>query len=57
MRGRGIWGPLKKEIWVLVRALLFWGSGVESPLIFYTKKKEKINTNYIFKSLQMSLIE
>ena len=57
MRGRGIWGPLKKEIWVLVRAPLFWGSGVESPLIFYTKKKEKINTNYIFKSLQMSLIE
>ena len=39
MRGRGIWGPLKKEIWVLVRAPLFWGSGVESPLIFYTKKK------------------
>ena len=34
------------------------GSGVESPLICYTKKKrEKINTNYMLKILQMSLIE
>ena len=44
-------GALKKEIWVLVRAPLFWGSGVELPLIFYTKKKEKKNTNYMIKIL------
>ena len=30
-------GALKKDIWVL-RAPLFWGNYVESPLIFYTKK-------------------
>jgi len=33
-------------------------TGVESPLIFYTKKKLRKNKyNYIFKIHQMSLIE
>ena len=31
---------LKKEIRVPFRAHLFWVSGVESPLIFYTKNKK-----------------
>ena len=36
--------PLKKEIRVPFRAPLFWASGVESPLIVYTKNKK---TKYI----------
>ena len=39
-----IWRALKKEIWVLVRVPLFWGSDMESPLIFYTINKYIQNT-------------
>ena len=50
-------GALKKEIQVL-RAPLFWGNCVESPLIFYTeKKKKKENTITCPKIPRMLLID
>ena len=50
-------GALKKEIWVLVRAPLFWGSGVELLLIFYTKKKRKKKHKLHDQNTSLSLIE
>ena len=43
VRGCKNLGPSQKEIWVPIRTPLFCCNGVESPLIFYTKKKEKKN--------------
>ena len=59
MRDRASWkGCSQKEISVFVGTPHFWGSGVESPFIFYTKKKKKkVNTNYMLKILLLSLIE
>ena len=51
-------GALKKEIWDLVRAPIFWVVVWSHHLFFlYKKRKEKINTSYMFKILRMSLIE
>ena len=54
-------GPLKKRerFWVcLLGNLSFWVSGVESPLIFFTKKnKKKIKYNYTWLNCSISLIE
>ena len=33
----------KKRFWYLLGHLSFWVSDVESPFIFYTKKKKKLN--------------
>ena len=41
VRDQGKFRASQKEIWVLVRDTFLLGSGVESPLIFYTKKKIK----------------
>ena len=49
-------GALKKRFGCFKGTSLL-GSGVESPLNFYTKKEKKNKYNYMFKILQMSLIE
>ena len=46
----------KRDLGTL-RHLSFWVSGVESPLIFLYKKEKENKYNYIFKILQMLLIE
>ena len=46
VRGCKNLGPSQKEIWVPIRTPIFCCNGVESPLIFYTKKKKKRKTKY-----------
>jgi len=51
---------LKKEIWVLFKAPLFWVSGVELPLIylfFIQKNKKKLNKTLHDGIVLFSLIE
>ena len=54
-------GVLSKRNLGAFKGTSLLGSGVESLLIFYTKKKKKRKRkkkyNYMFKILQMSLIE
>ena len=42
MRDRKTWVLSKKRFWYFLGHLSFWVSGVELPLIFYTKNKEKL---------------
>ena len=44
-------GVLSKRDFGAFKGTSLLGSGVESPLIFDTKKKKKFNTKYIFKIL------
>ena len=44
VRDRQNWGASqKRDLVTFLGHLSFWVSGVESPLIFYTKKKKKLN--------------
>ena len=54
-----IWVPLKKKRFLecFLGHLPFWVSGVEAPLIFYTKKKKKTKYNYTRLNCSISLIE
>ena len=42
VRDRKTWVLSKKRFWDFLGHLSFWVSGVELPLIFYTKNKEKL---------------
>ena len=47
----------KRRFGYLLGHLSFWVSGMESPLIFYTKKKKKLNIQKYMTRLFSSLIE